>query len=75
VIFSKDKKPTEIGWYWALDASDRIPHPREVEWSREYGLYTAWFAACPIEEYPGRWGDRIQPPSVDPAQVAGGGEA
>jgi len=71
VKFSKDKKPTEAGWYWYRIGLSK-PIPKKVMRSQFTGfLHCGGYQMRCIERTPGEWGDKIEIPTVEDSERAG----
>lgn len=74
MIFSKDKKPTEPGWYW-FKYEDTEPEIILIE-DRGWGLRSFWTESGTDHDLPdGLWGDRIETPTVETPKGKGGADA
>ena len=71
MIFSKDKKPTESGWYWYQPINGTLK-PKAVYRARfSDRLYCDGYKNPNVEDLIGLWGDRIEAPSIEAPSESG----
>ncbi len=64
MIFSKDKKPTEVGMYWRIGNYGK-PVPQVVYKAHDGELWTKDWLSEPLDKFNWLWGDKIEIPTVE----------